>query len=236
MNQQSSIEQLSAAAVSWERSSTAERVADQLRSWITDRVLQPGAQLPEKALVEKLGVSRNTLREAFQLLSHEQLLVHKLHHGVFIREPSEDDVSDLYRARRILEPGALRMADRAGAQAVDAVRAAVEEGERAAVDRHWSGVGSANMHFHRALAGLAGSRRLDTIMARLLAEMALVFHVMDEPKTFHEPYLAVNRKMTDLLLAARLDEAEAVLLEYLSDAEQQLLEAFAKRLTTSDQR
>ena len=47
-----------------------------------------------------LRVSRNTLREAFRLLSHEGLLVHELHRGVFVRELDEADLVDLYRLRQ----------------------------------------------------------------------------------------------------------------------------------------
>ena len=69
-----------------DRSSTAERVADVLRRRITDGDLPPRTHLSEEQLIEVLRVSRNTLREAFRLLSHEGLLVHELHRGVFVRE------------------------------------------------------------------------------------------------------------------------------------------------------
>ncbi|MGI8985956.1 MAG: GntR family transcriptional regulator, partial [Nocardioidaceae bacterium] len=81
-------------------SSTAERVADVLRRRITEGDLVPGARLSEERLVCELHVSRNTLREAFRLLAHEGLLVHRLHRGVFVPELDEDDLVDLYRLRR----------------------------------------------------------------------------------------------------------------------------------------
>jgi DNA-binding transcriptional regulator YhcF (GntR family) len=62
-----------------DRSSTAERVAELLRRRVIVGDLPPGARLSEEQLVEVLHVSRNTLREAFRLLTHEGLLVHRLH-------------------------------------------------------------------------------------------------------------------------------------------------------------
>ena len=56
--------------------------------------------MSEEQLVEALRVSRNTLREAFRLLTHERLLVHQLHRGVFVPELHESDLVDLYRLRR----------------------------------------------------------------------------------------------------------------------------------------
>jgi len=53
---------------------------------------------------------------------------------------------------------ALRQADQAPVRAMGAVRAAVEEGERAAAARDWIAVGTANMRFHQALTALAAGR------------------------------------------------------------------------------
>lgn len=227
MTDQATIGDLTVTDAPRQRSSTAAWAADQLRRWITERRLRPGDQLPEKALAERLDVSRNTLREAFRLLEHERLLEHRLHHGMFVREPSVDDVRDLYRVRRLIEPGTIRQAADAGPAALDAVRAAVQAGEQAAARADWAAVGVANMRFHRAVAGLAGSRWLDAVMGRLLAELALVFSIEHELRAFHEPYLATNREITDLIGAGRLDDAAARLLTYLDDAERQLVADFA---------
>ncbi|MGH4020185.1 MAG: GntR family transcriptional regulator [Pseudonocardiaceae bacterium] len=218
----------SLAPASWERISTAEQIADLLREQIIDGRLAPGTRLSDQELSREFDVSRNTLRDALRLLSHERLLVQELHRGVFVAWLSADDVRDLYRVRRLVEPAALRQAGQAPPGALDAVRAAVEEGERAAATRDWTAVGTANMHFHDALIGLAGSQRLDELMRRPLAELRLVFHVRPELEAFHEPYLAVNREIVDLLDAGEPARAEDVLLDYFDRAERQLLAAFAE--------
>ena len=91
-----------------DRSSTAERVADVLRRRITEGDLPPRTHLSEEQLIVVLQVSRNTLREAFRLLSHEGLLVHELHRGVFVRQLDEADLIDLYRLRRTVECDVVR--------------------------------------------------------------------------------------------------------------------------------
>lgn len=211
-----------------ERSSTAERVADALRERIIDGALAPGARLSEEALGQALGVSRNTLREAFRLLGHERLLVHRFNRGVFVAEPELADVVDLYRVRRALELDAVRRADRAPKGAVARVGAAVEEGEAAAGRGDWWGVGTANMRFHQALAALADSPRTDEVVRRLLAELRLVFHAMAAPRDFHVPYVALNRRIHRLLEEGRLEKAAEELSEYFDVAERQLVEAFSE--------
>lgn len=99
---------LTAEGVVLGRVSTAERVADFVRTRVMNGDLLPGTRLSEEALRTALGISRNTLREAFRLLTRERLLVHEHSRGVFVRTPDVADVVDLYAARRVIESGALR--------------------------------------------------------------------------------------------------------------------------------
>jgi DNA-binding GntR family transcriptional regulator len=212
--------------VALERSSTVERVADMLRGHIIDGALAPGTRLSEERISRKFRVSRNTLREAFRLLGHERLLVHEFNRGVSVAKPDADDVADLFRFRRALELAALRGAADAPPGAVAAVQEAVSAGEAARERGDWWGIGTANMHFHRAVGALLGSPRADETMRQLLAELRLVFHVMAAPRDFHAPYLDRNREISGLLAAGRHGAAADALAVYFDDAERQLLDAF----------
>ncbi|WP_156325996.1 GntR family transcriptional regulator [Nonomuraea sp. SBT364] len=206
------------------RSSTAERVADILRDRIIEGMFKPGDRLSEETICERLEVSRNTLREAFRLLSHERLLEHRLNRGVFVRILSAADVADLYQVRRVLEGAAVRR--KPTGQALAVIREAVGDAERAAADDDWQSVGTANIRFHQALVTLNDSPRLDEAMRQLLAELRLVFHVMENPRAFHEPFVARNRELLDLIEAGEPDRAAAFLDAYLDDAEQLLIHAY----------
>jgi DNA-binding GntR family transcriptional regulator len=210
-----------------DRGSTAERVADILRQRITEGVFLPGTRLSEESLREALGISRNTLREAFRLLSHEGLLEHQLNRGVFVRLLSTADIRDLYAIRRILECGALRNLASVPPEAAAGLGAAIEAAEEAATRGDWSAVGTANMRFHQAIADLSGSRRVAEAVRALLAELRLVFLVVADPRQLHEPYLAGNRALYELLAAGDARAAEEALQRYFDDAEAQLLAAYA---------
>jgi DNA-binding GntR family transcriptional regulator len=205
------------------RTSTADRVAGILRTRIAEGYFPPGDRLSEAAIGSALGVSRNTLREAFRLLTHEGLLQHELNRGVFVRVLSVDDVVDLYRIRRIIECAAVRSC--AGAD-LSAIADAVAEGEQAAATQDWRALGTANIHFHQAIAALTGSPRVDGVMQGVFAELRLVFHVMADPRSFHEPYLERNRDLLTLLRTGNAAESERTLATYLDDAEKQLVDAY----------
>jgi DNA-binding GntR family transcriptional regulator len=215
-----------------DRPSIAERVADVLRNRITEGYYRPGSRLSEEAIGGELKISRNTLREAFRLLTHERLLLHEPYRGVSVRVLSVHDVVDLYRVRKVVECGAVMSQDFDDA-ALDGVDTAVIEGETAEAASDWQAVGTANIRFHRALVALAGSPRLDELMRGILAELRLVFHVMADPRQFYEPYLARNRQLTELLRVGDRATAATTLAEYLDDAERQLVDAYAHIAPTS---
>lgn len=140
---------------------TASRVADALREQISDGLFPPGSRLPEEAIGEAIGVSRNTVREAFIELAAERLLVRAPNRGVFVAVLDAAQIRDIYRARTILEVGAIH---RVPAEVeVTKVRAAVAEAQRARELGDSPGMANANQHFHRAIVSMAGSQRLDQI-------------------------------------------------------------------------
>ncbi|MFF8806368.1 GntR family transcriptional regulator [Streptomyces omiyaensis] len=209
------------------RTSTAERVADILRTRIAEGFFPPGTRLSEESIGGALGVSRNTLREAFRLLTHERLLVHELNRGVFVRVLAVDDVEDIYRTRRLVECAVVRGLGRPPFP-VDGLTAAVAEGEAAARAGDWRAVSTANIHFHRELVALAGSARTDELMRSVLAELRLAFHVVDGPRALHEPYLARNKEILEALRAGERGAAERLLARYLDDSIDRVAAAYAR--------
>jgi DNA-binding GntR family transcriptional regulator len=214
-----------------DRTSTAERVAAILRERIMAGALPPSTRIPEDAISQALGVSRNTLREAFRLLAHDRLLVHELNRGVFVRRLTADDVADVFRVRRLVELGAVRSlgtVQSLGGEAptwMGPLHDAVKEAREAAGAGRWLDVGTANMRFHLRVAALARSERANELMVQVLAELRLVFLVMPDPRSFHEPYMERNAEICRLLESGDVQAAQEELARYLDDAERQLLAA-----------
>lgn len=219
----------------------AGAVVDDLRKSILGGRLTPGDRLDESTLVDHLGVSRNTLREAFRVLAHEHLVEHLPNRGVFVRRLTVVEARDVYGARRILECGALRetavrRADADGLRGVQreefeqhwaaglsAVRDAVGDGIQAREEEDWDAVGSANGDFHIALTALAGNDVLTRTVRTLVTEMRLLFVAVGAAQEVHEPYLDAHLRISRLVEAGQLSRAVIVLEEYLLRAEQHLV-------------
>lgn len=206
--------------------SAASQVANVLRDRVLSGELQPGERLSEEHVREDLGISRGTLREAFQLLIRERLLVHHLSRGVFVRELSRQDVSDLYHARRVVECAALASVETLKPAQLMVLSQALEDGGNAAKVQDWQLVASASVRFHEALVGLADSERLSIFIGGLLAEFRLAYARMDDTATFHEAFLQRNEALANRIRTGDLPGAVAMLETYLHDSEQALLAGY----------
>lgn len=208
------------------RESMAERAAEVLRRWVVEGQLLPGTQLREERLVTSLGISRNTLREAFRLLAHDGLLVHRRNYGVFVAELDEAALVDLYQLRRLIECGVVRSLDSLLDVQLDALRGTVAAADFAVTQHDWLSLGTANMRFHEQLVALGGSDRTDELIRRLLAELRLAFDAVPDPQALHQPYLDRNRAILAMLEAGQVKRAAGELERYLRDSEEQLLVAY----------
>ncbi|QCU77236.1 GntR family transcriptional regulator [Citricoccus sp. SGAir0253] len=206
---------------------TGAWVAQVLRERISEGHLLPGAKLPEAALAEALAVSRNTLREAFTTLAAESIVRRVPNRGVFVASPDAEDIREVYRVRRMLEPAALLWGERWGAPdspveralpaLLERIRAAQQAGDGA-------GMADANQQLHGAIVAMSGSSTLSTAMDRTLARMRLVFHGMPDAAEFHARYAARNLELIRLLREGRREEAATALRGYLDLAERELLD------------
>jgi DNA-binding GntR family transcriptional regulator len=156
-----------------------ESITQEIRRMLVEGELVPGQRLSEAALAEHLDISRNTLREAFRVLTREGLLKHEPNRGVTVATPDMASIIDLYRVRRFIEckaiaqgypqhPGTLHMHE------------AVELGARARAAKDWVAVGTANMMFHTSIVELADSPRLLVFYGQISAELRLAFGLLND--------------------------------------------------------
>lgn len=198
------------------------RAAAELRERISAGRLTPGAKLSEEAIAEQLGVSRNTLREAFAALAGESLVDRIPHRGVFVARPNAQDVREIYRTRLIIEPAAVlwgELTDELVASVDSVLETALASREAGDV----GAMGDANQLFHRSLVTMTGSATLLTVMDRLLARMRLVFHSMSSQPDFHGHYVAGNVAVWGKIRAGERAAAAESLREYLGKARDELL-------------
>lgn len=77
---------------------------DALKEMIINNEYAPGMHLEEKDLCERLNISRTPLREAISRLAFEGLVETVPKKGIFIAELSIQFITELFQARKALEP------------------------------------------------------------------------------------------------------------------------------------
>nr|WP_282442627.1 MULTISPECIES: GntR family transcriptional regulator [unclassified Micrococcus] len=200
--------------------------ARRVRERIAAAQLAPGTRLGEVALAAELGVSRNSLREAFAALAAERLLVRIPHRGVFVAHPTEADVSEIFRTRRVIELSALRW----GSPDRIAVEELAEIARLAAdADREPRLLGDVNHRLHAAIVRLLDSRDLEAVMDGVLARLRLAFQPMDVLTDLHPRFAARNRRLAELIADGELESAAEILGPYLDEAEHTVLEHLGSR-------
>jgi DNA-binding FadR family transcriptional regulator len=169
---------------------TSEIVADKIRAQIIRGELQEGDFLPpEGLLMDSLGISRPTLREAFRILEAEGLIsvVRGARTGAKVHKPSVELVSryagyvlqsqattiaDLYQARLAIEPSVVRWlaTDKGGGATVKLRNIVAELTKLLDEERYDEFIDSVEV-FHHALVQGSGSNTL-TFMNRMLLNLA----------------------------------------------------------------
>ncbi|MFC0337682.1 transcriptional regulator, GntR family [Kushneria avicenniae] len=208
--------------------SLGETVTAGIRRLLVEGAFTPGQRLSEISLCERLGVSRNTLREAFRTLAHEGLVTHQPHRGVFVTRPDAASIVEIYRLRRFIECRALSEAWPSH-PAVKEMRAAVEEARTCRERRDWQAVGTANMAFHGAIVALADSARMNVFFRQILAELRLAFGLMADKEWLHGPYVEMNEQVLETFEGGDTTAAVALLEQYLAQSERIVLAAWERQ-------
>lgn len=163
-----------------------DRVTDALRAEILSGALTADEPLREEAASERYGVSRHTVRAAFQRLVAERLAVAAPYRGVRVASFDRETIIALQQLRAALEVEAVRIAgQRYGSPWPDAVvapaRAALERmaalGEGPA-EVDWLEAERIHADFHGALVAASRSPRIIEAHAALGSELLLfLLHV-----------------------------------------------------------
>jgi DNA-binding GntR family transcriptional regulator len=164
-----------------------DRIAGAVRADILSGVLAADAPLREEAAAERYGVSRHTVRAAFQRLVAERLAVSLPYRGVRVASFGRDTIIALQQLRAALEVEAVRIAgQRFGAEWPDAALApardaldrlaALREASDTNVD--WLEVERIHADFHGALVAASASPRIIEAHNALGSELLLfLLHV-----------------------------------------------------------
>jgi DNA-binding GntR family transcriptional regulator len=209
-----------------ERSSTVDRVAEELRRALFDGEVEAGTPLREVALADAMGVSRSTIREALGVLVGEGLATREPNRGVHVAEPDPESVHDVSAARRVLEVAGVRH----WRDATDEAREACHAALRAFAEAADAGAGAAELNathlaIHRSFVALTGSTRLVALAESLTSEIRLALAKVDRIRRNSDAEVHAHAALVELLEAGDVEAAAAELERHLAHAETSLLAA-----------
>jgi DNA-binding GntR family transcriptional regulator len=211
-----------ATGLKLQRESTAEQVAALLREQILSGGLEADAHLRESTLSEALGVSRNTVREAIQMLAGQGLVTRSMHRGAFVARLTADDVHDLYTVRRLVELAAVADAARPGAD-LSALQDSVAALAAAADKRDLGAIVEQDLRFHLGLVEAMRSPRLKSLWEAAEGETRLCLTVIDASYMEPQQLVAEHRKLLETLQAHDEERARSLLRTHLDEAESSIV-------------
>lgn len=218
-----------------------ELIAASLRRQIIIGELRPGEPLPnEAALMERFGVSRPTLREAFRILESEGIItvLRGAHGGARVQAPDRSTaaratglllqyqgvpLADVYRARTELEVAAVGLIAADPDGRVDTLADLVERGndltgDPVAFARH-------DTEVHRMVMELGGNETMAVLAGMLLDIMDAhnALYISTRAEMSERPGAGValrsNRKLVALLRTGEPGAAEAFWRKHLDSVE-----------------
>jgi DNA-binding GntR family transcriptional regulator len=214
--------------ISIARVSMASQVAAVIRGKILGGELKPGSQLAEIPLAAWAGVSRNTMREAIQVLVREGLVRHSKHRGGTVTKLKEKDIDDIYQARRCLERAGIRAACVAAPDQIVELERIVSEIGTAAKASDWSQMVSGDLFFHHQLVTFLGSDRLNRFYNTLLSELRLGLVLVDRTTFDGSRLFSQHSELLELIRTGQTEECVARLTEHLAESERNLRDVISK--------
>ena len=134
--------------------------------------IEVGAKLNEMALSAGLGVSRGPVRESFRALEETGLVRIEKNRGVFVREISLAEASDIYEIRATFDQMAGRkLAQRISPEQLASLRDLLGAMEAAAAASDLGRYHALNLRFHDALVEYANNPKLLQMYRRLVNEL-----------------------------------------------------------------
>jgi DNA-binding FadR family transcriptional regulator len=188
------------------------RLVDQVIGQLTDAITRGewpvGTRIPpETVLSERLGVGRNTVREAVRALAHGGLLEVRQGDGTYVRATSEvsgairricgTELREVLQVRRGLEVEGARLAALARTDAdLDRLTELMDARDRAQRERDWPAFVGTDAEFHRTIVH-SGHNALLTELYRGITEAVTASvaatsqdHVVEQVETGHRDLLA----------------------------------------------
>jgi DNA-binding GntR family transcriptional regulator len=187
-----------------------------LREAIVMTELEPGQQISENEIADRLGVSRTPVREALARLRDDQLVQIVPQFGTFVSRISVAGVDDAQFLREALECSAVRLAaEHANAAAVAELHGLIARQEAARDAGDASAFFVLDDELHSTLCELSGRPIAWTIIARANGHLNRVRRLSLAQPSYIAEMIEEHKAVVDAVGRAEPDAAEEALRHHL---------------------
>jgi DNA-binding GntR family transcriptional regulator len=165
-----------------EREGANDAIYERIYVAILEHRLHPGTKLVEERMAEIFNVSRARVREVLTRLAHEQIVELYPQRGAYVAKPSIAQATDVFEARRLIEPALLRrLIENLTPERVARLKQhqELELDARRRDDKR--AIVRLSGEFHTLLAELAGNTSLARSMRELSTLTCLIIFLYDAP-------------------------------------------------------
>ena len=228
-----------ASAIVTAKQLEVQRIVEVLSKAIAQHRLRPGTRLVEAQIVETLQANRNHVQAALQRLALQRIVTIEPNRGAIVSQPSAQEASEVFTARRAIErailecitPAMIAAQRERIEQHMSNERVAIKAADRRDIVRELA-------EFHLLLGGICGNRVLNEILANLMVRSSLIvalYQRNDVPACASDEHQGIIAALAEghqdraiTMMFAHLDELEAQLsLEDVMPPEVNLKDALA---------
>ncbi len=208
--------------------STKEKVVELIRGAILEGKLAPGERITELGLGREMNVSQGVVREAFQDLEFQGLVVRIPKRGTFITDYGVEDIQQIYQFRMECEGLAVDLARKNGRpndadifdlqQAIEQMQLGADRGDFLQFSRN-------DLRFHEHIWRMSGNRYLEKAL-RVVATPQFAYVLI---RSFRHTRLNLpaiveqHRRIVETLCVATPDECRKFLSDMTEDFLNQIL-------------
>jgi GntR family transcriptional repressor for pyruvate dehydrogenase complex len=211
------------------RRRVAERVVEEIRSYIEANGLEPGSKLPpERVFIERLGVSRSSLREALRVLTTMSVIEVRHGDGMYVAAGVDDaspgalfDASEEHALRNLVET---RLGIELAATIVATSRASDEDLRRleAMLDKHERGLQRDPpqrwdpLAFELAVVEITGNTWLHDVELMLRDAWLSLSGGLRASVSRHDEWLSEHRAILASMRSRNVSQVQRLVLAHLS--------------------
>lgn len=203
-----------------------DRIYATLKHRILTCSMPPGQRIVEKELCAEMHVSRTPMREAFNRLSLEGLIVVQPYRGFVVAPVTVESYKELCELRRIVEGGSAALAaERATPAAVERLLAVAETRYTPGDKGTYEGYLRANSAFHLELVRSTGNPQLESIVMSALDRHQRPLYLGLDVGVDAKASTSEHHEIVDAVKRRDAERARRLMVDHIGMAEERIVRA-----------